>query len=73
MHLLVTIDKLNKLTKTKSITSPVAEPIIKSISILIYQSGVPHSIITDYASVDHPQSNGQIECINRPVLQGNKP
>jgi hypothetical protein len=77
MHLLVTVDKFTKWIKAKPIKKLDGSSTIKFFNEIITRYGVPHSIITDngtnFASVAHPQSNGQVEKANGLILAGIKP
>jgi transposase InsO family protein len=94
-HLLVAIDKFSKWVEVHLITNLRVEQAVTFFTDIIYQFGVPNSIITengsqftgrkflefcdkfhirvDWATVAHPQTNGQVERANSMILQGLKP
>jgi hypothetical protein len=93
-YMLVAVDKFTKWVEAKLINLPDAASAVKFIKGIVFQFGVPHSIVTDngsnftskefkaygaevgiklhFASVAHPQTNGQVEKANNVISNGIK-
>jgi hypothetical protein len=72
-HLLVTVDKFTKWIEVKPITSVKSEHAISFVLDIMRHFGVPNLIITDWATVAHPRTNGQVGRANGMALRGLKP